>query len=529
MKRLFSVLLTLALLLSLTACGGKTSGTAPETPPAVPEQPQQTPDQGKTPEKVPEEPPAPTVTPLRLMKGPIYYGEYDDNYNLLISSVCEDIFLADDYPELANALYALNTEHFEGAYGFVQDWLPDAQGFMEDNPDFFGGFTYESKYTVQRADSLILSIREDAGSYTGGVHGNYGVLSWNFDTASGTQLELEDVLTDTTCLAEVLTEKIRSKYDFEPFDSLDEMLAEYLPENYTWTLGYQGITFYFSPYEIASYAAGLLTATIWFDEMPELFYEQYMAAPEGGYAVALPNYYDIDVDLNPADNAKDVLSVWEQVNEYDSKYLCISLNGQEFIDESWSAYYITPYLVCVDGAFYLMAEGSSDNDYCTMYIYSLSNGVPNLTAELSGTGFVSHWYPEAGYDGIYYTEILNDPQEIQLGSKCNLLGTKTAYRSYNFAPGGALTPLTEDYELSGEYLSITSSIPLDVTLLPQNTVETVPAGTEFFFLRTDNETWVDLVMTDGQECRIVLETADWSYTINGIPEWECFDNLMYAG
>jgi hypothetical protein len=68
-----------------------------------------------------------------------------------------------------------------------------------------------------------------------------------------------------------------------------------------------------------------------------------------------------------------------------------------------------------------------------------------------------------------------------------------------------------------------------VTLLPQKTVETVPAGTEFFFLRTDNESWVDLVMADGQECRIVLETADWPSTINGISEVECFENLMYAG
>ena len=53
MKRLFSVLLAFILLISLTACGGKTSGTAPETPPAAQEQPQQIPDQGKTPEKVP--------------------------------------------------------------------------------------------------------------------------------------------------------------------------------------------------------------------------------------------------------------------------------------------------------------------------------------------------------------------------------------------------------------------------------------------------------------------------------------------
>jgi hypothetical protein len=109
------------------------------------------------------------------------------------------------------------------------------------------------------------------------------------------------------------------------------------------------------------------------------------------------------------------------------------------------------------------------------------------------------------------------------------LGTKTAYRNYTVDTDGTLYPLSDTYDLDQTLDSIISTIPLGVTLLPQNTVETIPAGTEFFFLRTDNETWVDLVMTDGQECRIVIEEIDWTPCINGVPEWECFENLMYAG
>lgn len=531
MKRLFSALLTFVLILSLTACGDKGAGAAPEDP--EPSQSTETPAPEKAPEKVPEkdpEPaPAPAVVPLRIMKGPIYYDEWDENFNPLISAACEDLALMEDLPALASALYELNTDQSVGAYSFVQEWRPDAKEFLTQHPDFFGGFTFESAYTVQRADSLILSLREDFSSYTGGVHGNYGVWGYSFDTATGERLALEDILTDTEGLDQIIAEKIRAKYSFEPFPSLDETLAEYAPEDYAWTLGYQGITFYFSPYEIASYAAGLLTATVWFDEMPELFREEYMVAPESGYAVGLPNWYDLDVDLHPENAAKDTLSVWEQEGEYGTKHLGIRLNGQEFVDESWSAYYITPCLICLEGEFYLMAEGSSDNDYCTMYIYSLGGSTPNLTAELSGVGFVSHWHPEAGQEGIYYTEIFNDPALVTLGSKCDLLGTKTACRAYTFSPGGALIPLADVYDLDPSLDPILSTVPLDVTLLPHNSVETIPAGTEFYFLRTDNETYVDLMMADGRECRIVIEYRDWTPTINGVPEWDCFENLMYAG
>ena len=92
-------------------------------------------------------------------------------------------------------------------------------------------------------------------------------------------------------------------------ESLPEMLADYELENYSWTLNYQGLTFYFSPYEIASYAAGLLTVTIWFDEAPELFREEYIEAPEQGYSVAMPLASAVEFDLNEADGKRDEISV----------------------------------------------------------------------------------------------------------------------------------------------------------------------------------------------------------------------------
>ena len=546
MKRLISAFLTLALVFSLTACGGEDPGKTPEPPradqsqempPTTPEptpapEPAPTPDPPTTPEPTPAPEPVPAVVPLRIMKGPGWHGEYEtDGYRDLCTASWEYLALMDDaYPALADALWEWNTDQSVGAYSFVQEFLAGAKETMAQSPEYFGGFTYESEYTVQRADSLVLSVREDVSSYTGGVHPNYGTVGLNFDTATGARLELTDVLTKTDGLNKLLAEKLRGKYPSEPFAGLDELLMTYSPESYSWTLSYQGITFYFSPYEIAPYAAGLLTATIWFDEIPELFREEYTVTPKDGYAMALPQWFEVEVDLNRGDDVRDTLSVNNWIGEYGAQYLKLQLNGQEYLEESWCAFSMKSYLICPgDSGFYLCVEASGENDYCTIYTYDLSSETPRIVADYSGAGFRNVWDPDAGIDGVFYTEVFNDPVEFTLGSKCNLLGTKTAFRRYTVETDGTFLPLQDIYDLERNPDPIVSAIPLEVTLLPQNTAETVPAGTEFTFLRTDNESWVDLVMKDGRECRIEIKEIDWTPTINGVPEWECFVNLMYAG
>ena len=529
MKRMICVFLALSLMLSVTACGGSDPGTddksdPPDSSPAgsvVPDQ-----SQPPAPEQQPQ---APAVTLIQLMKGKGTCGEWGENYDPLCFAAWEQITVGDDYPELKAALDNLNVEQSVAAYSFVQEWLPYAEEVMAEGTDYFNGFTLSSEYTVQRADSLILSIREDFGSYTGGVHSNYGAMGWNFDTATGERLGLEDILTDTDALDEILAKKIREKYPDEPFGSLDLMLKDYAPENYTWTLGYQGITFYFSPYEIASFAAGLLTATIWFDEMPHLFREEYTAAPQGGYAVELPYFYEVEADITDADR-RDTLSYVTVAGEYGEKYLTIIFNGREYTEESWWCYDVSAWLVCVGEPgsenYYLYAQCSGENDWRTLYVYDLNAGEPELLAEHSNLGFYGYWDDETD---VYWRAQFTDPARFTLSSRSDLLGTKSSWRDYEVGPDGTPAPLSEFYELDRRHSPITTLIPVEVTMLPENRVETLPAGTDLSFLRTDNESWVDFVLADGRECRVVIETAQWPRTVNGVAEEECFDNLLYAG
>ena len=75
-----------------------------------------------------------------------------------------------------------------------------------------------------------------------------------------------------------------------------------------------------------------------------------------------------------------------------------------------------------------------------------------------------------------------------------------------------------------------SKIPLEVTMVGDNTKGTVPAGTEFTFLRSDGDTYAEFRLPDGRECRVTRDNGEtWPYTVNGVTEEECFDGLGYAG
>jgi hypothetical protein len=115
--------------------------------------------------------------------------------------------------------------------------------------------------------------------------------------------------------------------------------------------------------------------------------------------MGIPDWNEIEVDLNPGDGMRDTLSCWTQEEEYGRKSLALALNGNEYREENWGAFSVTAYLVCAEGNFYLCAEGRGENDYRTMYIYDLSGENAELVCEFSGAGFTGYWDEAAGIDG----------------------------------------------------------------------------------------------------------------------------------
>jgi len=535
--------LTLVLLacLLLTGCGGDAPADPPATQPTQPtvgaEQAQPTqPTRG--PEQLQQAPAGPEVRELALLgvlQGEDYRSQWHEE-NRLCGAVWQTFSLSEDsaaaYPALAESLRELNRENERYGREFVQKNADYARELLAEGSAYFNGFTSTEECSVQRADEYILSIRCDGDEYTGGVHPYYWAYGINLDPETGEKLELTDILVRTDTLPEMLEKKILEKYPGEPFFSLSETLQDYEPDLFSWTLDYQGLTFYFAPYELASYAAGLLTATVWFDEAPELFREEYLRRPADGYVRALPANLPVEIDIRPGDELRDSF-VLEAIRE-DSDYLvpCINLNGLELLDEDAWCYWLRPYLVCVGGKTYAYVESRSDNDYTVLNVYDLNGETPALVERVYGTGFHGAYFADEGEYGAIRNEVFADVGAFKLDTRIDLLGTMTGTGTYAVDPDTGLPRALEDwYTLDETRPPLTSLRPLTLPILPGGQAEEIPAGTQFYFLRTDGVSYVDMRLSDGRECRVEVETGPegWGSLINGIDEWDCFEGLLYAG
>ena len=117
-------------------------------------------------------------------------------------------------------------------------------------------------------EGSVLSYQVTTSCYLGGAHGSHVVWYYNFDRASGKLLDIHDIVPQDK-EKQVLTEmgeQLCRDWDAKDLADLQEqtgitMLGDlYLTNNFL--LKKDSITFLFNQYEIAPYAAGLISVTI---------------------------------------------------------------------------------------------------------------------------------------------------------------------------------------------------------------------------------------------------------------------------
>lgn len=517
-KKLVCLILVLCIFGSLVGCTGLVPAEPTETPPAE-----------NPPKETPPAEMSAAVALLHLMQGDKTLENWHET-NVVTRSSWQKLELqnedAQKYPQLANAFEAMNAEAQTQAELQLLDL--DAAATEMSGEEYDPRYLVaESTYCVQRADENLVSIVEYNYVYSGGVHPNHGWHGRNYDPKTGAEVSIADFLTDTEGLKEILVEKLTTEYSDVALDTLSQTLSYYAPEDFTWTADYQGMTFWFSPYDIAPYAAGTLTAKLWFDEYPELFHEKYTIAPES-YAISLPMHQDTEFDLIPDDGKRDSVYVTTEMDQYGS-YMMLSavVNGRTFTDEINYAYDFQVYLVHMGDKNYIYSDSMSDNDYHMICVTDIDS-MQQIEA-LYSMGFYGEYVEEGNADGTYYQEVFNDPGAFRLYSRFDVLGTRIGTASYKVnEETGRPEMLDPDFSVEDAY-GITSKIPLTVQVQPDGGEREFAAGTTFYALSSDGETYIDMTADDGTEVRFYWDTSDYPWKVNGIPENDCFEMLLYAG
>ncbi len=136
------------------------------------------------------------------------------------------------------------------------------------NPSIALGSSYELHYALLSPPGNIMSIILDINTYfDGAAHPGSTSLTFNFDLATGQQLDLHHLFIPGAYylgpIASYCQDQL-SKRDISFF----EAGAEPIPENYrNWNITADGLLVSFDPYQVAAYSAGPQAVLIPYSEL----------------------------------------------------------------------------------------------------------------------------------------------------------------------------------------------------------------------------------------------------------------------
>lgn len=465
-------------------------------------------------------------------------GVYDTDNSPVISTVYYELGMNNgtagentDYPALKTALDSYNAELKKRMEGMVSDYADDAKADKKEQGSDFQAYQENSSIKVLRADSTVFSFLETCSTYTGGAHSNTVFYSHNYDTASGTELKLTDVIPDTSMLPDILGKKLDRDYSDATWlvdnvsDTIRDELSGKDPDTaIAWTLGPDGITFWFEPYHLASYADGTQQVTLPYSAYADLFSEKYAAASEN-YVVPI----DFEASYNlPGESLLDSSIKYFQVSEDpdpDQNLINVTVtygNSQKKLKVY--GYKVDAYLFCDNGFRYLCLNTVGDDDWQSAYFVPMSGGSIGSMVSCS-------WG--------FYENVPTDPENFMMETRCYLLSTYGIDTRFRLGAGGK--PKTLDT------MAYLPTLPADAQIGPLTTKQemkvhildsadgdavsqaTLPKGTKLYFYRTDARDIVDMKTEDGRIVRFRVDSNIYPILIDGVYTEDCFDGAFYAG
>ena len=319
---------------------------------------------------------------------------------------------------MGNALenYSLNESRSfdKSRQKLIGDAKNDRDQRLANGATFFGPYQEDGDIFVRRADFRVVSFLEDGYSYLGGAHGLGGVVGRNFDVYTGKELKLTDVITDKAGLAEAIKQQLMLDYPDSSFaqnggasmrETVDQMVEK---DQLLWSLDPRGISFYFNPYLLGSYAEGLFTTTLFFSERPELFVKNESSdvidwrGPQN-YCMELRPYMSIRL----SDSSRN-----ERIHVgNDDTCVMIEYCGKALRDVIEVKEIRPVFVNCYDGRKYLYVDYAKMGNDFRLRVYDLNGEKPKFIGEFPMTRLASspkdkenrNWYIMSDTNDFFMT------------------------------------------------------------------------------------------------------------------------------
>ncbi len=491
---------------------------------------------------------------------------------------------ADKYPDLQAALEVYGDELSQEMETSLEELIEygqeKARNLIEEEGNYIN-VTDQISADLMRADTKVVSFLYEEYREAGGPHPSRTYWGRNYETETGEQVNLRDLVTDTKAFLEVVRAQLESEYsevmegfyDLDAsFDAIEENLeagdsdeGQQGGTNLNWLLGYEGITVIFNAEDLGPYAIGAQFVTIYYDEHPELFHTEYTTVPTG-YIVPVKDALTMSVDLD-GDGTREPLSI-EGIESEEAEYAVwydweIS-SGANSITISNYDFSKDAFLIRANAQYYLYLFGYAEGDMGTLNVIDLKDWQydPEQTmyCELGRCLGGNADFPDEKVTQYSTTRSgIVDPESFIISDRMEMLGTYTGMKTYHVDESGY--PATDDdfYEAyTNMAMKTLREVPCEYVDLEGNVIGegSIQGGAYAVVLRTDNASWLDVVVipesrienrgtedypyyviTDHPELeeytdflRIRTQDTDGYFrAIDGAEEGEVFEGIMYAG
>lgn len=281
-KKLLSLLLCAALALSLAACSTKpeTSAEPAATAEPTPVPPVSSPEATAEPDPVVENLNVPIVS-VRCENEDFYTA--DNAAHLLVYAAAEPSVSMNGNDAAAAAInetlhkqytdFSVGVESSdEYAVSGKESYLAAARDDLawqteNGNAAGFSSYSLMRQTNVRYNARYLLSLTYDDTSFMGGAHGYTGRYGHTFDIRTGQELTLADLADNYDAFLSAAVEQLRDiSYGAEYAayglnEGYEEQLAGLFREG-NWYFNDEGLVLIANPYELASYAAGLIEFTL---------------------------------------------------------------------------------------------------------------------------------------------------------------------------------------------------------------------------------------------------------------------------
>lgn len=462
---------------------------------------------------------------ITIVKEETTYESTDQKYHVLYYCVESALIEEKEHPELSNGISEYFKENQESLKRIADEYAVESEEIQKDLDEYEREgylYTLTQEISQYRSDDKVLSLELNRFDFRGGAHGSYMFNGATFDTKTGKELLLTDIIKDQEgfkkTAVDYIIKSVETSVGEELFPEYKETIESTL-ENVQWVLSDYGLKIYYQEYEIAPYTAGVITV-----ELPYSFIQEYMNTayiPEEAEPklIRLSQNQSYMLDFGKGEQEVVVENEMQQEDYYLS---CVKLimDGKEvfvyFIEEP-GPYYSGEcyYFKNTDGKKYLLVKYTGDSDYSIMCAYQLK---------------YSEFVETDSINGYLNEENLN-AQELEMLHKVDVFGSYTGAKHYKISYNGKMVTEDKEYRLVnpiGTEFERALTLKQNIRVYIEGKETNLKSGRKIYPVALSDEK----LYFESEEGKGYIEYENGEggvVLVEGEEENEVFDGIQYAG